>query len=132
MNIRHLTGNVCLTAILALPFANTFGADGWVMPRTVDGQPDLQGVWINPTLTPMERPDDLGDREFLSDDEIAALEARTASQRARSDADVVVEAGRNVGGYNQFWLDSGAFGRKPRSACFAGSQKNRGCGDISV
>ena len=27
----------------------------WVMPRTPDGQPDLQGYWTNATYTPLER-----------------------------------------------------------------------------
>ena len=26
----------------------------WVAPRTVDGHPDLQGVWANNTITPLE------------------------------------------------------------------------------
>lgn len=82
-------------------------ADAWKLPRTSFGQPDLQGVWTNPTLTPIERPEARSDQQYMTDDEIAALERRTAENRARSDSNVVVEAGRNVGGYNQFWLDSG-------------------------
>ncbi len=27
----------------------------WRLPRTVDGQPDLQGAWANNTVTPIER-----------------------------------------------------------------------------
>lgn len=79
----------------------------WINARTADGQPDLQGIWTNATITPMERPAALADRDFLSDDEIAALEARTAANRARADANINVQAGGNIGGYNQFWLDSG-------------------------
>ena len=30
---------------------------GWTVSRTADGQPDLQGIWGNKTLTPMERRD---------------------------------------------------------------------------
>ena len=30
----------------------------WVMPRTADGHPDLQGNWSNATLTPIQRPRD--------------------------------------------------------------------------
>jgi hypothetical protein len=95
---------VLATTFLSL---SAYCAESWVTPRTSFGQPDLQGVWTNPTLTPMERPDSQVGREFLSSDEIAALETRVQNSRATSDANIVVEAGRNVGGYNQFWLDSG-------------------------
>ena len=30
-------------------------AGGWVVPRTPDGHPDLQGTWTNVTITPFER-----------------------------------------------------------------------------
>ncbi|HZL95129.1 MAG TPA: hypothetical protein VFB99_15850, partial [Vicinamibacterales bacterium] len=29
------------------------------VPRTPDGQPDLQGFWSNATYTPLERPDNV-------------------------------------------------------------------------
>ena len=38
-------------------------ADGYTLPRTPDGQPDLQGFWTNATYTPLERPDGVT-REF--------------------------------------------------------------------
>ena len=48
----------------------------WVAPRTIDGDPDLQGVWGNNTITPLERPEVFGDKEFLTDDDIAFLNRR--------------------------------------------------------
>lgn len=99
--------NMTLALLILLAANNVSGAENWTVPRTPDGQPDLQGIWTNPTLTPMERPDNLADQAFLSDDEIAALESRTRQRRQAADANITVEAGSNVGGYNQFWLDSG-------------------------
>ena len=32
------------------------GSRSWVVPRTADGRPDLQGVWENNSATPLERP----------------------------------------------------------------------------
>ena len=34
-------------------------------PRTPDGQPDLQGVWTNATITPLERPRGTGREAVL-------------------------------------------------------------------
>ena len=40
-------------------------------PRTPWGHPALQGLWTNTTTTPLERPDDLDGREFLTQEEWA-------------------------------------------------------------
>ena len=82
-------------------------SDGWVNGRTPDGQPDLQGVWTNDTITPIERPASLADRDFLTPEEIEAMETGIAQRRTDADNNIVVRAGGNVGGYNQIWLDSG-------------------------
>ena len=82
----------------------------WTLPRTPDGQPDLQGMWGNKTLTPIERPDNVGGRAFLTDEEIAAInQQRVVDEQARDDAPAQrYEAGAaNVGGYGSYWLDAG-------------------------
>src|SRR5262249_21720423 len=38
------------------PKAATGKLTSWVVPRTADGQPDLQGVWANNVATPLQRP----------------------------------------------------------------------------
>ena len=73
-------------------------SDTWTAPRTPDGHPDLQGVWDFRTITPLERPLELGDKAVLTAEEAAALE--TASIRV----DRAPEPG-NVGSYNRFWVD---------------------------
>ena len=45
----------------------------WVLPRTPDGKPDLQGYWTSLSFTPMERPAKYGNREFLTDEEAAQI-----------------------------------------------------------
>jgi hypothetical protein len=44
--------------------------------RTPDGQPDLQGLWLNNTATPLERPRDFGDRATFTAEEALAYEKR--------------------------------------------------------
>src|ERR1700692_2511573 len=61
----------------------------WTPPRTADGQPDLQGVWTNATITPLERPADLAGKTFFMPPEAAAYEKRVVENanvdRRRSD-----------------------------------------------
>ena len=97
---------IALVGLLVLP-ALAVAQDGG--PRTDWGAPDLQGVWDFRTITPMERPEDLGDKAFLTEEEAAERE-RNAVERdielweaeARR-----TEPGGNVGGYNNFWMDRG-------------------------
>ncbi len=81
----------------------------WTVSRTADGQPDLQGIWGNKTLTPMERRDNDAGKTFLSDEEIARInQQRIIDEQARNDAPTRrYQAGGNVGGYASYWLDSG-------------------------
>ena len=95
-------------------------AAGWTAPGTPDGHPDLQGVWANNNVTPLERPEVLGDRATLTPEELAALQAR-AGELFNSEAGdaafgdsvfsaVLAEAqtfssrDTATGNYNQFWM----------------------------
>jgi len=77
-------------------------AKTWTPRHTPDGQPDLQGYWINATITPFERPSDLTSKAVLSDEEAAQLEKSAAQNRV----DRPPREG-DVGNYNQVWFDSG-------------------------
>jgi hypothetical protein len=48
----------------------------WKASRTVDGQPDLQGVWANNNATPLERPKELAGRPYLTEQEVTALKSK--------------------------------------------------------
>ena len=48
----------------------------WVAPRTPDGRPDMQGIWLSNSATPLERPKGFENKPFLTDQEVAALKKR--------------------------------------------------------
>ena len=65
--------------IVALVLASTISAQTRAthaaVPLAADGRPDLQGVWDNSALTPLERPADLADQEFFPDKAAAEYES---------------------------------------------------------
>lgn len=46
------------------------------IPRAPDGHPDLQGIWLNNSATPFERPKELEGRATLTDEEVAEMNQR--------------------------------------------------------
>ena len=76
------------------------------LPRTPDGHPDLQGVWTNSTLTPLERPGQFSGKTALTETEATAYEKDTVTGRNRDkrDADPNVDVGR---AYNELFFDQG-------------------------
>ncbi len=50
--------------------------------RTPWGDPDLQGLYTYETSTPMERPEELGDKEFYTEAEMAEMKAELDEQIA--------------------------------------------------
>jgi hypothetical protein len=100
---------VVIAAALLAPAA--VAAETWTVPRTADGQPDLQGVWDFRTITPMERPVALGTKEFFTEEEAAIWER---DENRRQDRDQIdPETGGlqyprgGVVPYNEFWYDRG-------------------------
>ena len=98
-----LLGGLAVMLLASLPVS---AQDG---PRTAWGASDLQGVWDFRTITPLQRPEDLGDQEFLTAEEAANLEQEAVARDERlllADARKT-EAGGSVGAYNNFWMDRG-------------------------
>jgi hypothetical protein len=93
--------------------APAFSADKYQPPRTGDGKPDLQGVWTNATLTPLQRPARFkglvipeSEIEKETNSHPQVVRQRTDDQQ---DNKTVHDGGDlNSGrGYNAFWIDPG-------------------------
>jgi hypothetical protein len=82
-------------------------ASSYTAPRTPDGQPDLQGIWSNAVLTPLERPADLKDKPFFTKEEAAAYVKRTIEQNNKDSRDGAGTDADVARAYNDFWWDRG-------------------------
>ena len=90
-------------ALMALAPASLAGQqpnEGYTPPRTPWGDPDLQGVWNNNTVVPLQRPLTAAGKETLSDEEVA--------QRRQASSDLLFSPRQgDTGFYNEFWFEYG-------------------------
>ena len=118
MTVRSVTaglGVIALVGCLAVgpAMAQEAASDTWTAPRAPDGKPDLQGVWNFSTLTPLERPDELAGKAFLTEEEASQyIQQRIYSANAdrRDGAGIEVRPGEDTDvalAYNDFWYDRG-------------------------
>ena len=116
---------IALAVVLVAAAANLSAQKAqWKVPRTADGQPDLQGTWANNNATPLERPVEFAGRATLTEAEVATLKARPdrlfdgGGDAAFGDnlfsallvnPDKFVSVDGRTGDYNQFWLPDRVF-----------------------
>ena len=85
-------------------------AQGWDMPRTPDGQPNMQGIWSNASQTPLSRPAEYGNKGFLTLEEAQAQmqgwqdRYDQSGQAIAGDREAPTDGNSNLG-YNSFWWD---------------------------
>jgi hypothetical protein len=93
-------------ALAFLAAASMPAAKNWTASHTPDGQPDLQGIWSNATITPLERPKELAGKEIFTEAEALEYEKRVLeeSNKDRRDGSPEADVGR---AYNDSWWDRG-------------------------
>src|SRR2546430_1042200 len=86
MKHRFLVSVSAAAVLVALVlFAAAPGIAQTRVPLTAWGKPDLQGIWDFRTITPLERPAKLANREFLTEEEAAILEQETVDKNREQD-----------------------------------------------
>jgi hypothetical protein len=114
MNFRILSAGASAAIVMAIgPGILPGQASGakpagkkWIPGKTADGQPDISGIWTNVTLTPLERPRDLGDKPFFTAEEARVYAAKLVDQgnADRRNPNPLQDVGT---AYNAFWYDRG-------------------------
>jgi hypothetical protein len=108
MGLKKNTFTFCTLSFFLLARLSQ-GAE-YAPPKTIFGHPDLQGTFTFRTLTPMQRPTELGERDRLSFEE---AEEWAAYENRRQNRDLIIDS---VGGanyppgvisYNEFWYERG-------------------------
>ena len=94
-----------ITGVL-LAWIPAAGQKTWTPPRTPDGKPDLQGIWNNATLTPLERGAEYAGKPMLNEKEAADFEKAMLKDvdADRRDGAALADVNR---AYNEFWRDRG-------------------------
>lgn len=115
-NVSRISHYILCCVIFVIASA-AYAQSSYQVPRTIDGQPDLQGVWANNTITPVERPDLFQGREFLTAEEMQTIAQRAGEILSETDdalfgESVITSAltgdttsnDPTTGNYDQFWL----------------------------
>jgi hypothetical protein len=91
---------LCLVGILGV--APLAAQDSFSVPRTPDGQPDLQGFWTNQTYTPLERPDGVTKALYTPEELAAIRQGRGTNETAQTTPGTIPDVHYD---FTQFGLD---------------------------
>jgi hypothetical protein len=99
-------GVLAMAGFAPLPAQPPAKTKPWTMPRTPDGHPDLQGIWTNATITPLERVAQFASKPTLTDAEATAYERRQVDNTNADARSTNAEADRDHA-YNALFFDRG-------------------------
>ena len=106
-----------LLLLIMVQFGTAQTTVNWIVPTTPWGHPDLQGIWNNVGVTPLERPAKFQGRRLLTDEEVAELAAhafqrRTDGRRSEGNPTDPERLDRQELYYNRFWFPWGHVSRQ--------------------
>jgi len=78
----------------------------YVPPKTVDGQPDISGIWTNQTITPLERPPELAGKATFTPQEAVEWEKKQVATNNADRRDLPPDQDVSKA-YNDAWWDRG-------------------------
>jgi hypothetical protein len=97
-----------LALVLLVPaFAQTAEKSTYKPPKTPWGDPDLQGVWPGNMGVPMQRPENLGTRTTLTEQEFAQRVSQAQTQAAADTEEFAPGDGRVGTGPPSYWTERG-------------------------
>ncbi|OLC49970.1 MAG: hypothetical protein AUH43_06525 [Acidobacteria bacterium 13_1_40CM_65_14] len=99
--MKSIVGLAIAICVLA---PGALGGQTRTLPRTPDGHPDLQGIWDYRSATPLERPKQFADKEFMTAEEVAAYEQRALE---REDGRPPDDPRTEQSVHPAWWLDYG-------------------------
>jgi hypothetical protein len=94
------------------PAAAARGAAGSSVSAMPWGHPNLEGIWLDVFQTPLERPTELGDREFFTDEERAEQDERRANAEGRNQRAETGTRQDVAGAYNAVFTSAKPAGRR--------------------
>ena len=97
---------ITLLVLIAVPTLAQ-APQNWVHPKTPWGDPDLQGIWPGNVGVPMQRPQNMGERTTLTDEEFGQRLAQ-AKRQAEADSQSIATSDMRVGiGPPSYWTERG-------------------------
>jgi hypothetical protein len=126
MSRAGIVAGVAAVGIVVQLGAQSSAPKGWAVPRTAEGRPDIQGVWANNTITPLERPKQFEGRATMTAAEFALV--KTNAQKLLDGGDAFffdelftaaldgkskfTSSDTQTGNYDQTWLSERVFDKR--------------------
>ncbi len=87
--VAAVAAPVAITLTLFAQSSDAPPPSPWTGRTTAAGHPDFEGHWTNDTYTPLERPEELGEKAVFTPEEAAAFfQSRVDELNAQADDDI--------------------------------------------